>query len=114
MDASRNGWCFFKAADETLLPRSKSETKPLLENPKQPWEHVAISTLGQNNHTIRDERWRYILYADGSEELYDHTINPNEWYNLVSDKIDPVHVKVIESLKKHLPTVNLPQVLKLK
>jgi len=82
---------------------------PLLENTKEPWEHVAISTLGQNNHSIRDERWRYILYADGSQELYDHKVDSNEWNNLVSEKVDPVHAAVIERLKKHLPTVNLSQ-----
>ncbi len=82
---------------------------PLLKNPYTKWEHVAISTLGQNNHSVRDERWRYIHYADGSEELYDHKTDPNEWYNLVSDKIDPTHSIVIERLKKHLPKVNLAQ-----
>lgn len=28
------------------------------------------------------ERWRYFRYADGSEELYDHINDPNEWDNL--------------------------------
>jgi arylsulfatase A-like enzyme len=58
--------------------------QPLLENPNADWKHVAISTLGQNNHAVRDERWRYIRYADGSEELYDHQTDPNEWNNLAS------------------------------
>jgi|TARA_B110000879_G_scaffold206383_1_gene288277 hypothetical protein len=71
---------------------------------------VAIFTLGQNNHSIRDERWRYILYADGSQELYDHKVDSNEWYNLVSEKVNPIHAMVIERLKKHLPIVNLSQV----
>jgi arylsulfatase A-like enzyme len=73
--------------------------RPLLENPKERWEHVAISIFGQNNHSFRDERWRYILYADGSEELYEHKVDSNEWYNLVSDKVDPVRTMVIERLK---------------
>jgi arylsulfatase A-like enzyme len=73
--------------------------RPLLENPKERWEHVAISNFGQNNHSFRDERWRYILYADGSEELYEHKVDSNEWYNLVSDKVDPVRTMVIERLK---------------
>jgi arylsulfatase A-like enzyme len=81
----------------------------LLEDPKANWEHVAISTLGQNNHSVRDERWRYIHYADGSEELYDHQTDPNEWLNLASAKPTPARGKVIARLKKHLPKVNLPQ-----
>jgi arylsulfatase A-like enzyme len=82
---------------------------PLLRDPKANWEHVAISTLGRNNHSVRDQRWRYIHYADGSEELYDHQTDPNEWENLASEKGAPLHAKVIARLKKHLPTVNLPQ-----
>ena len=83
--------------------------RPLLENPDAEWKHVAISTLGQNNHAVRDESWRYIRYADGSEELYDHESDPNEWNNLVASELDPAHAAVIERLKAHLPQTNLPQ-----
>jgi len=34
------------------------------------------------NGSLRTDRWRYIRYADGSEELYDHLSDPNEWNNL--------------------------------
>ena len=81
----------------------------LLENPGAAWEHVALSTLGQNNHALRDRRWRYIRYADGSEELYDHKDDPNEWRNLASKDPLPEHATVIERLKAHLPKINLPQ-----
>jgi arylsulfatase A-like enzyme len=83
--------------------------KPLLDDPAAPWPHVAVTTLGQNNHAARDERWRYIRYADGSEELYDHQTDPNEWNNLAAGAPKPPHGKVIERLKKSLPTTNLPQ-----
>ena len=82
---------------------------PLLKNPDTDWKQVAISTLGQNNHSIRDHRWRYIRYADGSEELYDHQNDKNEWKNLAQDKSDLFHQKIIGILKKHLPQINLPQ-----
>lgn len=54
---------------------------PLLKNPdtKIP---PALSTYGRGNHTVRSDRWRYIRYANGTEELYDHEIDPNEWNNL--------------------------------
>ena len=81
----------------------------LLENPDAAWEHVAISTLEQNNHAVRDARWRYIRYADGSEELYDHQIDPNEWSNLAAESPTPTHAKVIGRLKSHLPKTNVPQ-----
>ena len=84
--------------------------RPLIDNPDNAWEHVAISTLGQSNHAVRDERWRYIRYADGSEELYDHQVDPNEWNNLAArEAIAPDHLKVIERLKNHLPKTNAPQ-----
>jgi len=34
------------------------------------------------NHAVRTDRWRYIRYADGTDELYDHERDPNEWNNL--------------------------------
>jgi arylsulfatase A-like enzyme len=83
--------------------------RPLLENPNAEWGNVAISTLGQNNHAVRDQHWRYIRYADGSEELYDHQNDPHEWINLVKEQPDPLHEKVITRLKKHLPKTNAPQ-----
>ena len=83
---------------------------PLLQDPNAGWEHVAISTLGQNNHSIRDERWRYILYYDGSEELYDHDADPHEWNNLAAEAARRAeHSDVIDRLKKHLPKINTPQ-----
>ena len=83
--------------------------KPLLKDPHSVWEHVAVSTLGHNNHAVRDERWRYIRYADGSEELYDHQTDPNEWSNLAVQSSTPEHDRVITRLKKHLPGTNRPQ-----
>ena len=84
--------------------------RPLLEDPEADWMHVAISTLGQNNHAVRDERWRYIRYADGSEELYDHQTDRNEWNNIAAKPLPPgLHTKVIARLTKHLPKTNVPQ-----
>jgi arylsulfatase A-like enzyme len=82
---------------------------PLLERPNGPWAHVAISTLGRNNHAVRDERWRYIRYADGTQELYDHDTDPHEWTNLASTTPQPEHLKVIARLRRSLPKVNVRQ-----
>ena len=43
-----------------------------------------VTTWGES-HAVRDTRWRYILYGDGGEELYDHDNDPGEWRNLASD-----------------------------
>jgi len=60
--------------------------KPQLKDAKaqRPWP--AITSHGPNNHSVRTEKYRYIRYADGSEELYDRTSDPNEWTNLASDR----------------------------
>lgn len=76
---------------------------PLLKDPGKKWEHPAICTMGQNNHTVRTERWRYIRYADGSEELYDHSKDEYEIKNLAGD---PSYSGVIKDLKKWLPKEN--------
>jgi len=55
---------------------------PLLKNPEADWNHPAITSHGLYNDAVRTERWRYIRYKDGSEELYDHDKDPLEWTNL--------------------------------
>ena len=54
---------------------------------------------------MRSERWRYIRYADGSEELYDHRRDPHEWRNLALDR---QYAAVIAEHRAHLPKVNAP------
>ena len=58
---------------------------PLIIDQDAPWEHVALSTFGYMNHAVRSDRYRYIRYYDGSEELYDHDADPQEWINLAAD-----------------------------
>ena len=80
--------------------------KPLLLNPEAEWNHPAITSLMQNNHTVRTQRWRYIRYADGSEELYDHENDPNEWTNLANKS---ELAGEVARLKKLLPKINVEQ-----
>ncbi len=81
---------------------------PLLHKPDRPWPRPAISTFGYQNHSVRTERWRYIRYHDGTEELYDHDVDPNEWTNLAAAGAVEVHRELIDELETHLPTVNVP------
>ncbi len=81
--------------------------RSLLANPASTEPGVAITTFGRNNHAVRDDRWRYIRYADGGEELYDHTIDPYEWTNVASQ---PEHTDLKRQLAAHFPTVNNPTV----
>jgi len=79
--------------------------RPLLENPKTAWERPALTTHGRNNHALRTARWRFIQYADGSRELYDHDADPMEWRNVAGD---PGNAEVMAGLTAFLPTDNVP------
>ncbi|NNM30532.1 MAG: sulfatase, partial [Akkermansiaceae bacterium] len=59
---------------------------PLLKDPAARWDRPAITTHGRGNHAVRTETHRYIRYADGSEELYDHAADPYEWKNLLAPR----------------------------
>jgi arylsulfatase A-like enzyme len=76
---------------------------PLLRDPKAAWDKPAITTFHRNNHAVRTDRWRYIRYADGGEELYDHAADPYEWTNLAAD---PKHADAKAGLTKLLPKTN--------
>ncbi len=78
---------------------------PLLRDPRAAWEHPALTTHGYQNHTVRTADWRYIRYADGSEELYDHRADPYEWTNLA---LRPEHAATKAALARWLPANNAP------
>jgi len=44
----------------------------------------AVTTYRYKNHAVRSAGWRYIRYANGDEELYDETKDPNEYTNLAA------------------------------
>lgn len=76
---------------------------PLFRNPDARRDRPAITTHGPGNHAVRDARYRYIRYADGSEELYDLEADPNEWVNLAAD---PARATDKERLASFLPRTN--------
>ncbi|GMW03237.1 MAG: iduronate-2-sulfatase [Candidatus Hydrogenedentota bacterium] len=78
---------------------------PLLRDPAAYWQRPAVTTYGQNNHAVRNERWRYIRYADGGEELYDHSNDPLEWTNLAG-RVELTDLK--KEMAKWMPSVNVP------
>jgi arylsulfatase A-like enzyme len=79
------------------------DIKPLLLDPAAKWDQPAITTFHRNNHAIRTEKWRYIRYADGGEELYDHDQDQYEWTNLANDA---KYAGVKKELSNLLPTTN--------
>jgi arylsulfatase A-like enzyme len=72
---------------------------PLLHDPRANTGRAVISTFDRGNHAVIDRRWRYIRYADGSEELYDTQQDPHEWTNLAAR---PEHRPQLQRLARHL------------
>ena len=54
----------------------------LLRDPKKEWKRPAVIEFRHGNAAVRSDRYRYIRYSDGGEELYDHDTDPYEWNNL--------------------------------
>ncbi|XZE37037.1 sulfatase [Pirellulaceae bacterium SH501] len=83
------------------LPRksdiSNRSLVPLLKDPTSEWPHAAITHLDHpQNYAISTERWRYIHYIGGQEELYDIVSDPYEWTNLVNETTAEVVAKLVE------------------
>jgi choline-sulfatase len=78
---------------------------PQLKNSKAKRDWPAITSHNQGNHAVRSERWRYIRYADGSEEFYDQQNDPQEWYNLAGDL---QHAAAIAEHRQWLPKLDQP------
>jgi arylsulfatase A-like enzyme len=76
---------------------------PLLRNPEADWDRPSLTTYGRNNHSVRSERFRYIRYNDGTEELYDHKEDDLEWNNLAAD---PRYALIKREHARWLPEVN--------
>ena len=74
--------------------------KPLLEDPDMAWDRAVLSTNEFGNHAVRSERYRYIRYFNGNEELYDHEEDPGEWANLATD---PAYDEIKAELAKWMP-----------
>jgi arylsulfatase A-like enzyme len=64
-----------------------------------------LSVFGPGNFALRSERWRYIRYADGAEELYDHRSDPEERTNLARN---PEYDAVLAGFRPQVPAHSKP------
>lgn len=71
--------------------------KSLADNPdKAKWKgsKLALTVITSKSDdgkilkhfSVRSKNWRYILYSNGEEELYNHTNDPYEWNNIAANK----------------------------
>ena len=99
-------YCGLKAPHEL----SGKSMRPVLEGQTDGWENVAFSqvtrqkTKGMMGYTVRTARWRYIQWgrnAEGGAELYDHSKDGGEYYNLAGN---PEYAEVQKKLRERLKT----------
>jgi arylsulfatase A-like enzyme len=65
----------------------------------------ALTSHGPGNFSLQDERWHYIRYADGSEELYDRSADPQERTNLAGE---PESEDIIARFAPFVPETSEP------
>lgn len=91
-------------ADLCEIPREENwDSRSLLSlmqgNVNELTEPV-LCTLERNNHVLISDSYRFIHYADGSEELYDLKNDPLELKNVVKDSH---YRRTVESMRSYLP-----------
>ncbi len=80
--------------------------RPQLKDPEAARKKPVLSSSYFGNFSLRTKDWRYIHYADGAEELYDHRNDPDEFTNLASL---PAHQVAKKLLAKWLPKKPAPE-----
>ena len=76
---------------------------PLLGDPSARRGRPVITVHGggaRASYAVRTDRWRYIRYYTGDEELYDHRSDPQEWTNLAGH---PEHAALKARLARWIP-----------
>jgi arylsulfatase A-like enzyme len=94
--------------DLTGIPKKEGldgvSLMPLLKNPTMNWDYPIITANQESSggwQTVRTKQYRYIRYMkNGEEELYDHTTDSLEWYNIA---LNPKMAKVKEEMNSYLP-----------
>ena len=77
----------------------------LMKNPDANWTDATVTTFGYKNYGVRSDRYRYIVYEDGTEELYDHTKDKWEWTNLAGDS---EYTNIKSMMREEIPTHHEP------
>lgn len=78
---------------------------PHLKDTSMPLSKPSICTWGRGNYTLRDANWRFTQYYDGTQELYEHSTDPDEWINQAGN-IEYAEIK--ERMSAFLPKIEVP------
>jgi len=78
----------------------------VLRDPKTAKDRTVVQTRDRKDFSLINQRWRYIHYASGEEELYDLTTDPAEHHNLAAK---PASAAVLAEFRKQHPKTFAPQ-----
>lgn len=81
---------------------------PTLRDPSISPRSNALS-LNRGSHSLRTDRWAYMKYKNGDEELYDMIKDPAQFSNLAKKKeYRTTKTQLLNQLKKRLKSASLP------
>ena len=60
------------SASQISSTLQENDLTPLLKDPEADRDETTLTVFSYNYYGLPSERYRYITYADGNEELYDH------------------------------------------
>jgi len=87
-------------------PLAGQSLRALLADPARKGREAAFTLVarsaGQYGQTVRTDRWRYIRWSDGADELYDEANDPEETRDVSGDSS---HASLIQAMQKHLKQV---------
>ncbi len=75
----------------------------LVADPSSAAARPPVTTWLEGNHAVRTDRYRYIRYVTGDTELYDHSVDQNEWTNIAAD---PANAAIVTELDGFLPAAS--------
>ena len=74
----------------------------LVKNPKANNKDFVMTSKDDGTHSLRNQNYRYTVYKDGFEELYDHRNDPDEWTNIASKSSSKETIKTFREALKNI------------
>lgn len=72
---------------------------PQLQNVNEERTYPSLISFQEGNFALQGNGFHYIRYKDGTEELYNHSNDINEWYNIA----DSNNIKVLSYFRESIP-----------
>ena len=74
----------------------------IVKKPSNEIHEFVLTSKDKDVHSLRNKEYRYTVYSDGFEELYDHRNDPNEWTNIAAKASNK---EIIATFRKELKNI---------